>query len=287
MKNYFFTIINKEDSYRFNLFVHGKLKHNRLRVWGNLQNPIKKYWKEIKKNDVIFFGNADTQFTHYATVNNKQINKKIPRKIFGTDYRSKALTHIIYFKNLLKTNIGFSKMLTFGKLKTIPTHGTYKISQTRFNELKKITTLDLASKTKKTKTITLPDDFKGPPKKRKKEITSFDRATAKTKKLKKLYQNKCQICGYRIKKPDGDYYSEVHHLWPLGAKPVPGDDDYTNMLVVCPTHHKEFDCRTIFIDEDCVSVNNNNGKKIGRLFIKKIHKLSKKNIIHQLETINE
>lgn len=66
------------------------------------------------------------------------------------------------------------------------------------------------------------------------------RDTAKTKELKKLYQNTCQVCGTRLQINAGTYYSEVHHLRPLGGDHN-GLDDYSNMLVLCPNHHALFD----------------------------------------------
>ncbi len=55
--------------------------------------------------------------------------------------------------------------------------------------------------------------------------------------LKKLYNGTCQITGnaFSFKKKDGSYYSEVHHLIPLGEN---GSDSYWNTIVVCPMMHR-------------------------------------------------
>lgn len=57
------------------------------------------------------------------------------------------------------------------------------------------------------------------------------------KDLKALYRNRCQISGERFafKKRNGEVYSEVHHLIPLGEG---GADDPRNMIVVNPLVHR-------------------------------------------------
>lgn len=57
------------------------------------------------------------------------------------------------------------------------------------------------------------------------------------KALKELYHNRCQISGAQLtfKKQDGKYYSEAHHLVPLG---VGGADDPRNIIIVSPLIHK-------------------------------------------------
>ena len=55
--------------------------------------------------------------------------------------------------------------------------------------------------------------------------------------LKNLYGGRCQITGeqFTFVKRNGEFYSEVHHLIPLGEN---GSDDYANAIVVSPLIHK-------------------------------------------------
>lgn len=55
--------------------------------------------------------------------------------------------------------------------------------------------------------------------------------------LKKLYKGKCQISGYELtfKKKNGVYYSEAHHLIPLGEE---GSDSPFNIVIVSPLIHR-------------------------------------------------
>lgn len=72
--------------------------------------------------------------------------------------------------------------------------------------------------------------------------------------LKKLYKNKCQICGEFIDMGNGIKYSEVHHIHPIG-KEHNGVDNKYNMIVLCPNHHKMFDLGILSINPvDCQSV---------------------------------
>jgi hypothetical protein len=56
--------------------------------------------------------------------------------------------------------------------------------------------------------------------------------------LKILRGYKCQICGVTIKKKDGSLYAEAAHITPKRRK---GVEMPTNIVILCPNHHKEFD----------------------------------------------
>lgn len=66
------------------------------------------------------------------------------------------------------------------------------------------------------------------------------------KYLKYLYKDTCQICGEKIEINKGIFYSEVHHIQPLGEHK--GPDMIENMIVLCPNHHSMFDKGAITID---------------------------------------
>lgn len=55
--------------------------------------------------------------------------------------------------------------------------------------------------------------------------------------LKNLYEGRCQITGeqFTFRKRNGQFYSEVHHLIPLGEN---GSDVYSNAIVVSPLIHR-------------------------------------------------
>lgn len=58
--------------------------------------------------------------------------------------------------------------------------------------------------------------------------------------LRKQYDNECQLCGYRLRKSNGEYYSEAHHIQPYN-RVHRGDDNSHNLIVLCPNCHTQFD----------------------------------------------
>lgn len=72
------------------------------------------------------------------------------------------------------------------------------------------------------------------------------RNTDFVRKLKQLYECRCQVCGDRRERSDGGY-AEGHHLQPLGA-PHHGPDVEENILILCPNHHADFDYGTISVE---------------------------------------
>jgi len=57
--------------------------------------------------------------------------------------------------------------------------------------------------------------------------------------LREFYDGKCQLCSFTFKKRNGDPYFEIHHLDPeVGHHP-------SNLLVICPNCHAEFEHATI------------------------------------------
>lgn len=58
--------------------------------------------------------------------------------------------------------------------------------------------------------------------------------------MKEKYENKCQVCGFTFQKKDGGYYSEVAHIKPIETLEI-GVDSPSNLIVLCPNHHKMHD----------------------------------------------
>lgn len=58
--------------------------------------------------------------------------------------------------------------------------------------------------------------------------------------LKQHYDNTCQFCGTRLQVAEDRFYSEAARIKGLG-EPHNGPDKASNMLVLCPNHHLQFD----------------------------------------------
>jgi putative restriction endonuclease len=65
------------------------------------------------------------------------------------------------------------------------------------------------------------------------------RDTQQTRRIKKMYDYRCQICGIRLEGSAGPY-AEAAHIRPLGT-PHNGSDSPDNLLCLCPNHHVLFD----------------------------------------------
>jgi 5-methylcytosine-specific restriction enzyme A len=65
------------------------------------------------------------------------------------------------------------------------------------------------------------------------------RNTKAVRKLKALYDNRCQVTGekFTFVKRDGTFYSEAHHLIPLGKG---GADSVYNIVIISPLIHRMF-----------------------------------------------
>ena len=67
---------------------------------------------------------------------------------------------------------------------------------------------------------------------------SYKRDNRTIVQLKIIRDYKCQICGNNIRKRNGSYYIEAAHITPKRHK---GSELPSNILILCPNHHKEFD----------------------------------------------
>jgi hypothetical protein len=84
-------------------------------------------------------------------------------------------------------------------------------------------------------------------------ISRIIRDTKLARRIKMEYNWKCQICGSKIILSNGEAYAEGHHTMPLG-RIHNGPDVEDNIIILCPTHHAEFDYGTIAIDPDTMKI---------------------------------
>jgi putative restriction endonuclease len=90
--------------------------------------------------------------------------------------------------------------------------------------------------------------------------------------LKNEYDFTCQICRTRLDSPSGPY-AEAAHIRPLG-RPDDGPDIKTNMLCLCPNHHKLMDCGGIVIDSNYRIIQVLDRKQLGLLHMNNRHRVS-------------
>ena len=85
-------------------------------------------------------------------------------------------------------------------------------------------------------------------------VSRIIRDTELSRMIKSDYNRRCQVCGESIALPNHNLYVEAHHLKPLGGDHR-GPDVRENIIILCPTHHAEF-------DYGCIAINPENGDLI-------------------------
>ena len=286
MSNQFFLIIKNTDEGKFNWFKNKKFnksakdilkKNNSNYVWGIHKGIINdKIWNKIKKNDKIYFTVGQESFKISGIISKKIKNLKHGKLIYPDLIDNEQINYFLFFEKLDVCTVSYHELIHNSKSPKRIHQGIFEINKKYFTEkIKKSIPKKLSYE------ITT-----GKAKKRRITIDGFIR-NSKVKNLKELYENKCQIsqCNFKLKYVNKNNkkssYSEVHHYNPLNNE---GDDDYDNMIVLCPNHHSEFDFRVKFIHSDVSSIIDMQGKKTGEtITFSKNHKLAKKNILSQLE----
>lgn len=102
------------------------------------------------------------------------------------------------------------------------------------------------------------------------------RDTKQARRIKELYDYRCQMCGVRLDGLAGPY-AEAAHIRPLGA-PHHGPDTPENILCLCPNHHVLLDHGGVGIGEDLSLV----GEQ-GRLEVHSRHRVSEEHIRYRRE----
>jgi 5-methylcytosine-specific restriction protein A len=79
------------------------------------------------------------------------------------------------------------------------------------------------------------------------------RSAKLVREVKSIYDDSCQICGIQLKVSSSLFYSEVHHIKPLG-RPHNGPDKIENMMCVCPNHHVLLDLGTLGLELNALAL---------------------------------
>jgi predicted restriction endonuclease len=98
------------------------------------------------------------------------------------------------------------------------------------------------------------------------------RDTALAAQVKKLHGDRCQVCGLQLPTRFGTY-SEAAHIRGLG-RPHNGPDEPSNLLVLCPNHHVQFDTLAIYVDSTGIARMTADDSSVGTLRRHPAHRLS-------------
>lgn len=286
----YLILVDKRDSEKFRRFRTGKFnaatrdvldKNNLKFLWGFHKGQISDSWKDIQKNDCVFFSVPNNNFEVMASVAKKITAKKLGRVLWPDNPDSQGITHFLLFDSIQKTNLLFTQTLdNTAKKVRMSFPGIYELQKNFRAGLDAAEAWPDAKDRPRPKPFVMPDMKKTPTPKKQFEVMRFLRDSGKVKKLKKIYCNRCQICEYTFEYEKGKFYSEVHHYNPLKAS---ADDELDNMIVVCPNHHAEFDHGMIAVDPSGTAILDRRGKKIADIRFKNGHRLNRKNIESQLD----
>lgn len=287
----FLTSIEPDQKEIFkNKFIQSSKKQNKkmdvTHTW-NFSPSEKniKVWNNANKDDwMLFYFNGRYSFA--GKIIKKLKSKESTKKIFGKEHQNENL--ILIYDEIYEIKKGFQKTnLEMGFQAAIPEMHKIKLIQAKEKSIKEIIKkygkiekyfgIKISKLKNKEITKIIPSSMKKESQKVKTTTLRRVRDTVKSKKLKKIYKNKCQLCNYSFPQYVKSGYSEVHHVWPMSDN---GDDDFDNMLVLCPNHHTEFDYRVIQFDLEnefrIIDLENTN---LGTITFRKDHKLDKKNIL--------
>ena len=79
------------------------------------------------------------------------------------------------------------------------------------------------------------------------EVYRLVRNAKRAREVKAAHADTCQVCAGRLEFSPGCYYSEGHHLKPLGHRHN-GPDVKDNILCVCPNCHAKLDFAVVKLD---------------------------------------
>jgi putative restriction endonuclease len=128
-----------------------------------------------------------------------------------------------------------------------------------------------------TRTGTVPENAAASPAERRETtVQRLVRDTAQARRIKDLYDYRCQMCGTRLEGLAGPY-AEAAHIRPLGA-PHNGPDTPNNILCLCPNHHVLIDHGGVGIAEDLSLI----GAE-GRLHLDPRHQISEEYLRYRRE----
>lgn len=268
-------IVGRRDAERFRRFRTGEdaaaarsLDHTRAcaNVWALSRASGADAWERIRRGDRVFFAESGSRFAACGTVSSTVRDGSAPVRIWGDTPRMRALDRLILFSEVREISEPFSETCRAAGVR--PAELTLlQESQAGMNALPGAPGAPGAP--------TLPPGTNGPAETSAETVARFVRDTERVQQIKRMYDGRCQVCDLGIDVRGPCRYSEVHHLRPLKSG---GDDDYGNMLVLCPNHHVAFDYAAIGLSADGASVVDRGDKAICGLTVARGHSIDPKNI---------
>jgi len=247
-------------------------------LWGATQGS-KPQWEYLSHGDLLLFYVGDGRYQYAARVVGKEENVELAEALWSNDNSSHGgydptdpWKYLIYLNQPVEVQIQGAEIHGFAGHEIDYPPRFLKINEQahqtireRFDsvaEYIRARRVDVTERpendpddgtdSSSTSDDPLPHDT-SPPERREQSGTRIVRDSEMVRELKRRYDYRCQVCGERRQRGASTPYAEGHHLHPLGDDP-PGPDTKSNVLVLCPNHHADFDYGSIRVDPDTLSV---------------------------------
>lgn len=290
MSKDFVMVVGKHDAERFRRFRTGEdddmvraLSNGRhvVNAWALSDASVGAARSKIREGDRVLFAEYGSRFVTCGIVSGMVRDDSAAVSAWGDTPRMRMLEWFVLFSDVREISEPFSRTCRDAGIEA--SEFTTLHEATRHIGMQPGRPDGSVYETTATRgVLTIPADDDGPPEKSAEMAARFVRNTEKTRRIRKMYRDKCQVCGIVIDVPGGGRYSEVHHLHPLKED---GDDNYGNMIVLCPNHHVEFDYRAMGIFEDGVTIVDRHGREVGKLATVSGHSIDAKNIKYHMEAM--
>lgn len=129
----------------------------------------------------------------------------------------------------------------------------------------------------------------GPVDRRTTQVDQLVRSSKNKRQLEVWYKKVCQVCQGLLPTGRARHTIDYAHIRPLGA-PHNGPDQVSNMLSVCPNHHRQFDRGAISIEPETRAILAPHGstpKVLDQLHVHPNHKISRAELNYHKTTIFE
>lgn len=217
---------------------------------GNKKRQVFKYFSEVRVGDKVVIYKTDNESVKYVSglgIITEELKNSdcitfekivhLERKLWLLEIRHIEALNNLEFLNAKSGPITISKikheeystiLMEIRKTNTIPVEMDLVSAITAKDAYPNKLNQDVQKEPSK--------DLDGIPDRKETLICRVVRDSNLTKTLKKQHEHKCQICGEALELGKEIYYSEAHHIKPLG-EPHNGPDLAENIIILCPNHH--------------------------------------------------
>ena len=292
MSKDFVMIVGERDAERFRRFRTGEdsaaasslgAGHDAVNLWAVSASSGGPAWDRIERGDRVFFAEYGSPFAACGTVAGTARNGSAAVRAWGDTPRMRLLDRFVLFSRVREVSEPFGRTCREAGIEPSEFTSLHEAAG-RIGAQQDESDSQTFEMPAPHGAVAIPDDGDGAPGRTIESAARFARDAEKARLIKRLYLDRCQVCGTAVAMPGGRRYSEVHHLRPLKEG---GDDNYGNMIVLCPNHHAGFDHGAVGISSDGATIVDWRGRKVGRLATARGHSIDPKNIAYHAEAMRQ